>query len=388
MSVLICVSATEAETERLLNAGPRRDFIELAEATGGAILFQQAKASRGRVWRRLSGPHIRQAWHAAGRARCGDTVFADGEHIGIPLLAFLLLRFRRSVRVVMLGHLIARPWKAIPLAVLTRIGSQGTLVVHSVTQAERIQSTLGGRWDLRLVPYQVDTEFWRPGEATAPSGPATILAVGSEHRDYVTLSKAARNLDVHVRIAAGSHWARSLAAAGETPANVEYITEPLPFAELRAAYAAAAIVVVPLEDVANQSGVTTILEAMSMGRPVITTANAGQRECISGPSVDSEGVLDPRTADERGPQLFATGKSLDTDDDPDGYYVAPGDSAALRAAITKLLDEPEQRTAMGASGRRSACGHFTLDGYVDSLRDIIERPTPERLGALDTRVAP
>ena len=378
MSVLICVSVSESNAERLLEDGPRRDFLELARSTGGKLLYQRDARRGGGVWQKLAGPHIRQAWRAASTARPGDTVFADGEHIGIPLLAFLLLRLRRDIRVVMLGHLIARRWKAVPLLVLSRIGTRGTLIVHSVTQATKIRPYLGRAWALELVPYQVDTEYWQPpGKPESAAERPVILAVGSEHRDYSTLSEAVRGLNVSVRIAAGSHWARSVADAGAIPPNVQYITEPLPFAALREEYASAAAVVVPLEDVGNQSGVTTILEAMSMACAVVTTANAGQRECISGPLVRSDSTLDRQAVCTRGPQVFSEATARAPESDWTGFYVSPGDSAGLRAALVQLLESPQLRQEMGQAARLSACQHFTFDRYIEALSVII-KASPNR----------
>ncbi len=372
MTVFICVSATEADTARLLCDGPRRDFVELARAVGGELVYQRPASSRRGVWRKLTGPHVRQAWEAARRARPGDTLFADGEHIGLPLLGFLSLLSRRGVCVVMLGHLVSRPWKMLPLAILTRLGPTTTVIVHSVIQARKIRPVLGRRCTLRFVPYQVDTDFWNTDSAPPHGDCPTLLAVGAEHRDYATLIEAVRDMPVRVRIAAGSHWARNRAGIGSTPENVEFLTEPLPFRELRAAYEAATAVVVPLEDVPNQSGVTTILEAMSMGRPVITSATAGQNECVSGPTVDSAGNVDNSSLSLRGPHLFDAGAPAPMT----GCYVPPGNVAAMRAAIIRLLAAPEERREMGAAGRRSACRYFTIERFVESLRDIIEDPVP------------
>jgi len=372
VTIFICVSATEAETARLLRDGPRRDFVELARATGGVLVYQRPAASRRGVWRRLTGPHVRQAWEAARRARPGDTVFADGEHIGLPLLGFLILRARRGVRVVMLGHFVTRSWKMLPLAILTRFGPATTLIVHSMIQARKIRPVLGRRCTLRFLPYQVDTDFWNT-EAAPPNGDCpTLLAVGAEHRDYATLIEAVRDLPVRVRIAAGSYWARNRAAIGSTPENVEFLTQPLPFCELHAAYEAATAVVVPLEDVPNQSGVTTILEAMSMGRPVITSATAGQNECVSGPTIDGAEAVDIGSLSLRGPRLFDARAPVSTT----GCYVPPGDVAAMRAAITRLLVAPEEWREMGSAGRRSACRYFTIERFVESLRDIIADTVP------------
>ena len=88
-SLLIGVSASETETRRLLANGPRRDFLELAAASGGEVVYRaEARRARGRLGR-IAGPHIRQAWELARRAQPDDVVFVDGEHIGIPLLFFL-----------------------------------------------------------------------------------------------------------------------------------------------------------------------------------------------------------------------------------------------------------------------------------------------------------
>ena len=68
-------------------------------------------------------------------------------------------------------------------------------------------------------------------------------------------------------IAAGSRWSRheSNADDGPLPSNVE--VNSLDYAALRDLYAASRFVVVPLVNVDNQAGITTILEAMAMGTP-------------------------------------------------------------------------------------------------------------------------
>ena len=130
MPVTLLVSASEEETARLTEGGPRRDFLELARRIRGRTVFAR-EGRRGGVRGRLLGPHVRQAWRAAGAADRGDTVFADGEHNGIPYLLFLKLRRQRVKQVVMLGHLVGRPWKRALLWLVTRLGTPGALLVHS-----------------------------------------------------------------------------------------------------------------------------------------------------------------------------------------------------------------------------------------------------------------
>ena len=98
----------------------------------------------------------------------------------------------------------------------------------------------------------------------------------------------------------------------------------LGFVDLRQLYADARFVVMPLHDVEFQAGVTTILEAMAMGKAVVCSRTRGQTDVI----------IDGAT----------------------GVYVPPGDAAALRAAIRGLLDDPDRADEIGARGRRYVGG--------------------------------
>jgi len=369
--VLIAVSVTEERAGQLREGGPRRDFDALADRVDGTLVYQRQQARRG-VLARFMGPHIRQAWHLARRARPRDVIFADGEHVGLPLLLFLQLWFRRPARVVMLGHLPGRRWKLAGFGLLTRLGIPGAVLVHSVEQARLLRPWVGRRWTVETIPYQVDTAFWTREDTTpltseragADAWPM-LFAVGSEHRDYSTLAQAVTGLPVSVKIAAGSHWARSLAGLEEQPPNVEYLDQVLDFSALREEYRRAAMVVVPLHDVPNQSGVTTILEAMSLQLPVIVTATRGQRECIVGPLVRLDGTLDEGATRDRGPHLFLSPDARPRESSATtGLYAAPGDSLSLRRAIEHLLEHPEYAATLASDARVSACESFSLERFV------------------------
>lgn len=385
MAVRLAVSVTVEQAAVLTDNGPRRDFIELAARTNGETLFQPRAAGRRGLVAKLFGPHLSQAWTLARRTRPGDSLFADGEHIGLPLLLMLAMRRAQPTRVVVLGHFLTRWWKLLLLWIGTRIGPPGVLVLHSTAQAERVGRWLGERWTLELVPYQVDTAFWtrsRPLPVPSADELPLVLAVGSEHRDYETLVRAARGLPARVFIAAGSHWARRIAGSGSLPENVDYSGEPLSFADLRSLYEAASVVVVPLVDVPNQSGVTTILEALSMGTPVIVTATEGQREYISGPLVTTR-LVDASGTEDRGPHVF-TGSA--PSEEMTGLYVPPRDSMALRHAIERVLLDTGLARQLGEAGRRSAVAHFDIDRYAARLAGLLH-PAPEPVVPPESAVA-
>ncbi len=355
----LCVSATEDEAAVLDTAGPRRDFRALAARVGATLVYRTDTPHRG--WRgRLLGPHVRQAWDMARLARNGDRVFADGEHIAIPFLFFLAFRLRRPT-VTAIGHMPGRWWKRVLLALCTRLGSSGTLLVHSRMQADLVGRWMGPGWRLVLVPYQVDTDFWTDdGRAQAP----LIVAVGSEERDYETLVEAVHDLPASVLIAAGSLWARDVATARSAPPpNVAVLTSPLPYRQLLERYRDATLVVVPLKPAGNQAGVTTILEAMSVGRPVVVSATPGQSDVVVGPLVASDGTFDEAATASRGPG-FGTRVSTGA---WSGLYVRAGDAAGLRAALSRLLEDAELRQRLAGAARSSAVADFTFEAYVDAL---------------------
>ena len=80
------------------------------------------------------------------------------------------------------------------------------------------------------------------------------------------------------------------------------------------------------------------LEAMAMGKPVISTSVGGIPEV----------VLDGVT----------------------GILVPPGDSHALSRAIMRLLDDPHLRESMGREGRKRVEERFTLQGHVQRIQEL------------------
>src|SRR5207253_353580 len=119
----------------------------------------------------------------------------------------------------------------------------------------------------------------------------------------------------------------------ELPANVEW--SRLQRDELRRLYARSAVAVVPIVENDYQTGISTILEMMAMGKCVIATRTRGQTDTLV------DGV--------------------------NGIYVPPGDVAALRAAILRAVEHPEETARMGAAARRYIEEHATLDLFVDRV---------------------
>jgi glycosyltransferase involved in cell wall biosynthesis len=361
--VLFVVSATLGPQR-----GPRKDYAALASALQADVI-DYASIDRSRLARlvaRISNRAVAQAVLAFRRRRGYDVILTDGEHVGIPL-ALLLKVVRDRIGHVTIGHRITASKKR-PFFRWLRVQSHiSRIALHSRRQYELAIDELGLHASkLALVPYQADTEFWQP---RAVPEERMICSAGLEFRDYPTLVEAVDGLDVRVVIGAASHWSkrRNTAAATRPSTNVEVAS--FDYFALREVYARAAIVVVPLDDVDFQAGVTTILEAMAMGKPVIVTHTAGQTDVVEDRRQITRGSQ-PRSRPESllRQEAAAAGVALE----PNGFYVPPGDPGALRRAIEYLLERPEERARLGAAGRQTMERLADLKHYVRRVSALVE----------------
>jgi glycosyltransferase involved in cell wall biosynthesis len=365
---LFVVSAT-LPSRAVPTPGPRKDYHVVAEALDATLLDRTAvhHASRfSRLLARCSVP-LAQAWLAFRRRGEFDVLLTDGEHIGIPLALLMKVARARQVHVT-IGHRITASKKR-PFFRWLRVHTHMTrIALHARRQFELARDELGIPVEhLALIPYQVDTDFWRPQPDVAEE--RLVCSAGLEFRDYPTLERAVEGLNARVVIGAASHWSkrRNTASGSEHPANVE--VDRFDYPALRQLYARAAVVVVPLDDIDFQAGVTTILEAMAMGKPVVVTHSHGQTDVIE----DRRSIT--RGANPRGrtPGLLREiAERAGVELEPTGFYVLPGDDDGLRRAIAYLLDRPDKRRHLGEAGRRTVERLVTVEQFGQRLKALIE----------------
>jgi glycosyltransferase involved in cell wall biosynthesis len=319
---------------------PRADYVELARAFDADLLdYAEARRTAGRTGRliaKVAGDNTLLAWSCFRRRKEYQVVFSDGEQVGLPLAALSFL-VRRRPRHVMIGHRVSAGKKVLIHRLLRLRARIDRVIVYASTQQRVAVETLGYPADRVVVtPFMVDTRFFASDQVTAAErARPMICAVGQELRDYPTLIEAVRDVDVDVVVAAASPWSkRADSSAGlDVPANVA--VDAYNLFDLRQLYADASFVVVPLQETDFQAGITTILEAMAMGKAVVCTRTTGQIDTVI------DGI--------------------------NGVYVPPGDIAALRAAIVGLMEDPALATALGAAGRQWVAEHADIEVYVDNL---------------------
>lgn len=391
-TLLVIEADVRPEVQQEIAAGryPRKDYFELARALQADIIDWPSTQDTtiSRLLARLAGKSVAQAWLAFHLRKRYDSIYTDSERLGIPL-ALLLKLTRSRKRHIMLTHMLS-PWKKRVWFRWGRIHSHiETILCHATQQRQMMIDQLKIPAEkIALMPYQADEHFWRPmtaeearasleaqrlaAEETPSAAKETALpmicSVGLEFRDYPTLIEAVRGMDVQVEIAAASLWSdhHGITTGAALPANVHVSAHK--YLSLRHLYASSRFVVVPLLDVANQAGITVILEALAMGKAVVVSATRGQTDTVRDRRNNGYG----RTQRAILPGfLEAPGVPEYLRRLPTGFYVQPGDPAELRKAITYLLAHPDLADELGRNGRRVVEELMGLDAFVARIAQII-----------------
>ena len=194
----------------------------------------------------------------------------------------------------------------------------------------------------RLVGWAVDLDFYKP--APIPSGsPAVVIAAGKTKRDYDGLVAAASGTPCHVEIYCSALSAPTV----PVPSNVtvRYNTDwadqtaALSMSDLLERYRMCRAVAIPLlsSEVRGTTGLTSLLEALAMARPVIMTTNSFL-------DIERAGV---------------------------GIAVAPGDQAGWRDAMSALAADASRAAEMGTRARELCERDFSMDAYADRIADVL-----------------
>lgn len=272
---------------------------------------------RAAPWKVLGLPLFLLSFACAARraARGADVVHAHWLPSVIPALAT-----GKPVVLQLWGSDAALATRARPLA-RWLVRRARVVVCASTTLADDARALGGG--DVRVIAQGVRI----PDFVGEPDEPPHILYVGrlSEEKGVRELAEAADGLPL---VVVGEGPLRSL-----LPEAVGFV----PPAEVGAYYQRSSIVVVP----SRREGYGMVArEAMAHGRPVVATAVGGLVDAV--------------------------------EDGATGLLVPPRDTAALRAALERLLGDAELRRLLGAAARervaRTASPARTAEQLLEAYR--------------------
>lgn len=301
-------------------------------------------------------------WRNRRAILASDAVWThtEQEHLAVALLLLLNAR-RRGQRPLLLAQsvwLLDR-WSGYgPLrrALYRKLLSRADLLTTLASENAALCRRYFGR-EARHVYYGLNTQDFPPTQPSQwqPHAPLRVAAIGNDRdRDWTTLALAlGGDSRFTVRIATR----RRIPAAVNAP-NVE-IVRVSGIKEQHALYDWADLIVVPLRPNTHASGITVMLEAAALGKPMVATR---------------VGSLD------------------DYFDDHAVSYVQPFDAAQLRAAVAALMDDPARALRQAEAAceqlreRDLTTQHFARQ-HVQLTREMMNQRSGEVGTAIPVRAA-
>ncbi|MBW4691934.1 MAG: glycosyltransferase family 4 protein [Lyngbya sp. HA4199-MV5] len=189
-------------------------------------------------------------------------------------------------------------------------------------------------WGADLPFYRMKSERSTPFDTAKPS---YIVSAGKTERDHNTLVNAFLDIDYPLEIYCSAATAPSLKALPDriTIHASDSAHNAVSYQALLTAYRHAYAIAIPLTNTNHLAGLTSLLDAMAVGKPVIMTRNLHIEL-----DIETEGI---------------------------GLWVEPGDVQGWQQAIAYLLANPEEAEAMGDRGHRLCETKYNLDTFTTSL---------------------
>ena len=215
-------------------------------------------------------------------------------------------------------------------------------VVISLSLPE--QERLINKYRLRntvFIPEAVDTDYYNP-KMLSVSQQIDVISIGSDkYRDFHTIISAARELPM-VKIVIITTEAHRKAMPADIPQNVKILIDQ-PMRKMKEYIASAKITCVLVKENIYSGGTTVVLQAMSLGCPVITNE--------IGSNIDRS--------------FFKHGHNI--------WFVKPGDKDEVIRTIKDLLHNEALRKHLGKNARKDTVKKRNLELFHKKIYEHIER---------------
>lgn len=273
-------------------------------------------------------------------------VIYSAHHITTAFLAFLRLVRLLDKPIVAIAHRSFK--KTLFSQLFTSLfvrGNDRIICLSEATKQHFIQAFGIPEEKLDVLPWCIDIQYEKlRDENIVPTSSANpyILSSGRTARDYETLLKAFGQIDCSLKVLgcspdAAEQDARAvLNKVSQLPSNISFVDRFIPTPEaidtIMNAYAVAIPLKVYGDAPCSAFGITSLLEAMAMAKPVVVTRNR-----YLGIDVEKEQI---------------------------GLFVEPGDAEGWRNAITFLLENPDLAREMGQRGRKLVKEKYSLEYFT------------------------
>jgi glycosyltransferase involved in cell wall biosynthesis len=185
-----------------------------------------------------------------------------------------------------------------------------------------------------------DPEFYSKFDSPVPVSETNYaICAGTTLRDMDTLIEAFRGVNFHLKIFTTP---RSIPTVENIPDNVTISTSGITYRDLLPEYNQARIILVPTiisENPNNTHGLTSLMDALALGKPIIITRNK---------NID-----------------------LDIEKEGIGFWANRNDPEHWRLLLNNVLFDEEALTSMGAKAKaKFKYGNFNAEKFVEGLEKV------------------
>lgn len=202
--------------------------------------------------------------------------------------------------------------------------------------------------NMHLIHWGADLEFYDSLLEQKAETTAEFISTGKENRDFETLLQAFQGLSAHLDVYSptangDAHYENTLHKYQHCEnITIHFVDGIIPY-ELAKKVMEAKIVVIPCLDLSYTVGLTTLVEALALGLPILSTRN---------------------------PKF-----EIDIENEGAGLYTEYKDSSSWQKAISYLHENPDIAKQMGKQGRRLAEQTYNLENYTQEVSTILKSLT-------------
>lgn len=295
-------------------------------------------------WIKLLGD-LDQQVRVLRRASHYDIIYCGCQHDALLLGLFRYFGWLKTPVVLTMHHMVNPVFRSETMFKWFFGSISSFVCLHRRVANELVSAYRVQTHRVEVIEWGGDAAFYEQAaspssEPAEPEQAFSVVAAGQTFRDYGTLIRAVSDSDIRVNI-----FCTHDAVPGERLSPNITIHEQDTLSTLQALlahYAQASVIAIPMVHLPDKLiGLTSLIDAMGMGKPVVMTRNAHIDIDIEG-----EGI---------------------------GIWVEPGDEEAWRRSLQYLQQNRGTAAAMGRRARALLQGRYHIDRFAAQLTAHLER---------------